>query len=1338
MRVNSIGAHWRDNFDRSIENLTDGTSSMATVFRPDGKEVAFQKVSGIWTADADIHDTLLENDDSQGNVASWTYFDAAAQQIETYNATGLLTSIEDLNGQATTLAYSDATTSPSIAPAPGLLITVTGPRGRQLQFFYNASSQITQVSLPDGGTLAYAYDTSGNLTQVTYPDGHTRAYKYDESSNAPSGFPNLLTGIIDADGNRYADIHYDSQGRAISSQLGGIANLVQVAYNSGTTTVTWPLGVQSNLGFTIPLGRMRVSSNSQPCGPSCNQSAASQTWDADGNPASSTDFNGIATAYTYDADGLQTQRIDAQGTPVQRTINTTWDTVWRNPLERTRLDASGALSAKTDWVYNSRGQLLARCEADTTVAGAAGYTCTNTGTPPAGVRRWTYTYCDAVGGQCPLIGLLLSVDGPRTDVSDVTQYAYYPSTDESGCGTPGSACHRVGDLWTVTDALGRVTTTASYDKDGRPTEVIDPNGLVTTFTYTPRGWLQTRTVAGATTTIDYDAVGNIIKVTQADGVFNTYAYDNAHRLIGIGDALGNHVGFTLDAVGNRIAENTYAAGSGTPARSLSRVYNNLGELVQALDAYGHATSYAYDGDGNRTGVTNALGVATHASYDALSRLAQTVRNYLGTDPATANTTTSFAYDSRDNVSQVTDPDGLATDYYHDGLNDLGQLLSPDTGTTNYTYDAAGNRISKTDARGVISTYAYDALNRLTSISYPTASQDVYYHYDEPGSVTGCSASYPVGHLTRMVDSSGSTTYCYDDHGNVTSKRQVIGTDTRTTSYAYNAADRLTAIGYPDGASVAYTRDADGRIASVAATSATGVTTTVVTAINYLPFGPASSYAFGDGQTQTKTFDQDYRPTGVVSTPLYLQYTLDAIGNPVALQNAPGQTSPVESYAYDPLDRLQQVDDVTGAPWQSYSYDKTGDRLTKSTAGIGTDSYQFQSGTHRLINITGAEPSARAMDANGNTTGLQASGGIYGFGYDDSDRFTLVRQGGSTVETYAINGRGERVSKTVPGVRHTPPVCHAVPYQSSGIVCKSPTGVVTDFVYDGSGQLLGEKTGSVSRDYIWAGNILVAALDNPAQGGDTIHYVYTDSLGTPRAVTTQSGTLVWDWPNTQNPFGERAASGNGYTFNLRFPGQYFDAETGLNYNMFRDYEPGTGRYIESDPIGLLAGPSTYGYVGNGPLVTSDVRGLMFCRDWGWMAIQWALGIGDRNVTYGPFSDQSQEVRRIPTIDAARQLYLHKNQKEIAKGACCDKSKLQPVTNFARRFGLRQYLQATFTSCAWSFLGSFSIEIYPESCHQAKFIVKNNSSFKSFSAGIGPSWEYGPMSNFRQTYIWEESN
>ncbi|MEW9573850.1 DUF6531 domain-containing protein, partial [Rhodanobacter sp. Si-c] len=322
-----IGANWRDNFDRSIEFPTGGYDFDATVFRPDGKKVQFIKMNNVWTADPDINDTLTENDNAQGQLQGWTYFDAVSRQLENYSVNGLLTSIQNPDGLTITLTYSDTSTPSSIAPIPGLLITVTGPHGQQLQFVYNLGSQVTQITLPDGDTLGYAYDTFGNLTQVTYPDGHTRIYKYDEGSNAPSGFPSLLTGIIDEDGQRYADIHYDSQGRSISSQLGGIANLTQVAYKSvGTTAVTYPLGAQTAIGFTVLYGRMQIISASQPCAPICSQIAARRTYDANGYPTSLTDFNGNITKTTYDANGLLDQQIDASGTPSQRTTNTTWNT----------------------------------------------------------------------------------------------------------------------------------------------------------------------------------------------------------------------------------------------------------------------------------------------------------------------------------------------------------------------------------------------------------------------------------------------------------------------------------------------------------------------------------------------------------------------------------------------------------------------------------------------------------------------------------------------------------------------------------------------------------------------------------------------------------------------------------------------------------------------------------------------------------------------------------------------------------------------------------------------------------------------------------------------------
>ncbi len=123
---------------------------------------------------------------------------------------------------------------------------------------------------------------------------------------------------------------------------------------------------------------------------------------------------------------------------------------------------------------------------------------------------------------------------------------------------------------------------------------------------------------------------------------------------------------------------------------------------------------------------------------------------------------------------------------------------------------------------------------------------------------------------------------------------------------------------------------------------------------------------------------------------------------------------------------------------------------------------------------------------------------------------------------------------------------------------------------------------------------VVTLTGIPSAAAKVYYLHTDHLDTPRSITNTAGQEVWRWDNT-DPFGNNLANENPsalgtFTFNLRFPGQYFDKETGLHYNVNRDYNPALGRYIQSDPIGLRGGINTYGYVGGNPLSFADPRGL----------------------------------------------------------------------------------------------------------------------------------------------------
>ncbi|GLQ93474.1 hypothetical protein GCM10007901_24250 [Dyella acidisoli] len=634
-----MGLQWRHSFDRTLLLQGSPTSSLVLI-RPDGTQEGFTKSNGVWVTDPDVADQLLENDNAQGTAVSYTLFVSDLRQYETYDATsGLLQSVSDDSGQGITLAYSTTSTPASVAPVAGLLLTVTDPKGRQLNFSYNSNRSLHQVTLPDLGALTYSYDSVGNLLSVQYPDGKTRQYVYNESSQTSgANLPSTLTGIIDEAGVRYVYATYNSNGLATSSSFAGNVGTTQVTYNSdGTSTVQYPLGANMTMGFSkTTSGLTQAASVSAPCGSQCNQSWQTRTYDANGNPASYVDFNGNVTATTYSNNGLLTQQVDAQGASNQRTTTVTWNSALRLPLTRTVLNASGTAISNTQWVYNATGQTLARCDIDPTNSAASGYTCNNTGAVPAGVRRWTYTYCTAVDTtQCPIVGLMLTATGSRTDLTQTTTYSYYLNSSSVNCGTPGTACYQAGDLHTVTDPQGHITTFVSYDADGRPTRITDANGTNTDLSYTPRGWLASRSVGGAQVAFGYTPYGAVQTVTDPDGVATTYGYDTAHRLVKVTDAQGNYVQYTLDAAGDKTVEQVYDS-TGTLHKSLSRNFNTLGQLTKVMDGLSHtvfdaSASGSYDANGNLVQSADGLGIQRQLGYDALNRLVQTIDNYNGTN-----------------------------------------------------------------------------------------------------------------------------------------------------------------------------------------------------------------------------------------------------------------------------------------------------------------------------------------------------------------------------------------------------------------------------------------------------------------------------------------------------------------------------------------------------------------------------------------------------------------------------------------------------------------------------------------------------------------------------------
>ena len=405
-------------------------------------------------------------------------------------------------------------------------------------------------------------------------------------------------------------------------------------------------------------------------------------------------------------------------------------------------------------------------------------------------------------------------------------------------------------------------------------------------------------------------------------------------------------------------------------------------------------------------------------------------------------------------------------------------------------------------------------------------------------------------MTGISDASGLVTYTYDGWGRLIQEDRTVLGVVYTTGYTYNDNHDLTVVTYPGGRTVTYQYDAAGRAVSVE-TANGGSPLTLASSGTYLPFGPLSGLALGNGVTMTRAFDQRYRLT-----------SRDFVGSNY-LTVAMTERLP-QVYAYDDLNRVTSAQGTYGQT--AYTYDTAGNRLTR-TLGAESDVYTYDGVAGRLQSVTGANPVSITYDASGRTTSL----GILTLTYNDRGRLAQVSNTGGTLGQYTYNALEQRIIKTA-------------------------GGLTTVFHYDRQGRLIAESAtdGTILREYIYFDDEPLALLENGAT-----YYFANDHLGSSQALFDQYGETVWQ--AQYDPFGAAVVSPESTLVNhLRLPGQYFDSETGLHYNWHRYYDPGLGRYLTPDPIGLDGGLNLYAYVDNGPANDIDPWGLMVASD----IIRWA--------------------------------------------------------------------------------------------------------------------------------------
>jgi len=710
------------------------------------------------------------------------------------------------------------------------------------------------------------------------------------------------------------------------------------------------------------------------------------------------------------------------------------------------------------------------------------------------------------------------------------------------------------------------STWYSYDNNGNRTGVLDANMNSTSF--------------------GYDALNRLVKTVDPLLGESTMAYNARDELVRVADTLSGITQYTYDGLGNRIRLDSPDSG---------------------------LTSYEYDTAGNRTAATDARGVRTKYSYDALNRLTDVIY-----PDSTLNV--SFTYDA--------------------GSNGKGRLtrMEDAVGAVNYSYDARGNLLGEIrliDAVTYATEYAYNDADQLTRITYPSGMQ-VDYTLDATGRITALDQS--ADGVTHSLVSNVR----YEPFGPVLSFSYGNG-------LAYKAMldqdYELNQLQSGNGLNWVFGRDAAGNILAIDDQSGTQNDQTfsydalyrLDTAVG--DYGSENfDYDANGNRTRTRYrdgFAEDFYSYAPQTNRLTMQsgwtFIRDASGNRTAKLDAGGVG---QLYGYGDHNRLTQIsvtdrsgDMVVG----DYRYDGRGRRVSKTVAGMTThfiygpsgellgeyfqgaavnwSEFVYLNGQPVAVKTTKTEtlssiPKEVIMDNDESGT---SSSGKWHLKTSDEDYQANYRQG-AKADTYrwtpqAISGTFEIHAWWVSNKKNSKMANYRISHDGSTddvVMSQNTNGgqwnLLGTYRFSGSGNEYvelhsgdGKKISADAMRFSEVGSGSGETMTTVAT-----YFIHSDQIGTPRQISDNRQNVIWRWDS--RPFGDSSPDedpdGNheSFTFNLRFPGQYQDEESGLFYNYFRTYDPSVGRYITSDPVGLRGGLNTYLGVNANPLRFIDPRGL----------------------------------------------------------------------------------------------------------------------------------------------------
>ncbi|MGI5340669.1 DUF6531 domain-containing protein [Streptomyces sp. CA-181903] len=858
----------------------------------------------------------------------------------------------------------------------------------------------------------------------------------------------------------------------------------------------------------------------------------------------------LLVRYGYDDAGNLTEVVNSSGKPLRFTY-----------------DAEGRVTSWTDrngasysYVYDERGRVVRTEGSDGFLSGTLEY----------GDGSRTTTVTSSLGRQS-----FYRWDADGHVVEEVDPLGHTTRTEWDSRGE---------NILSRTDPLGR-TTRYAYDETGNLAEITLPDGSTVLASHDDlRRPIEVTGAGGATWRHAYDERGNRLTTTDPTGAETHYAYDASGGLVSVTDALGHTRRITCDAAGLPLTVTDPLGNVMTVRRDA------FGRIAEAIDSLGQTTRMEWTTEGKPRSRVFPDGRRETWTWDGEGNL------LTHTDPA--GNATEHAYGPFDLPTSRTGPDGATYDFAYDTELRLVSVTNPQAFSWSYEYDEAGRLTAETDFSGRRLTYVHDAAGQLESRTNG-AGETIRFSRDVLGRTIEQSAGSQQSVTTYAYDGSGRLTRTADGEAEIVFERDALGrvvseaVNGRAFLYAYDLLGRRTQRTTPSGLRTEWTYDAAGRATGLR--SEAGSLTFAYDAV-----GRETERRLGEGATLTQTWDSADRLTAQSITGHHpeadrlLQHRSYAYREDGHLAEIRELTSGTRRFD---LDTAGRVTGVRAHGWtETYAYDTAGNLTHASAPAHGAPGKRdFEAGVVRRAGRTTYEHDAQGRLVRKTRKLLSGQSRTWTYCWDAEDRLTSVVTPNGEQWRYAYDPLGRRMSK------------HRLSDDGS-------TAEAVAFAWEGT--RLAEQTAADGRTTTWdyvpgtyrplaqtdhqvvvtcaAEKSLISHFSGNSEGdgGTRFHAVVTDLIGTPTELVTPDGELVWQrrtglW-GTHLP----TPPDSGTECPMRFPGQYYDAETGLHYNYFRHYDPETGCYLTHDPLGLDPAPNPKAYVDN-PFAWVDPLGLTPC-------------------------------------------------------------------------------------------------------------------------------------------------